>query len=143
MADSKLAIITPLEGVRPDNSLPDNAWPPQVGHPVYPDNGLPDGGNVGTPENPIVIPPSPPPYPSVGLPPSVWPGVPVHLPAPGDPPITLPPGSVYPPLPPLIEARRAIVLVWIPGVGYRWTVLGPVVEPPMAPGGPAATPKKS
>lgn len=130
MAESKLAVITTVEGVRPGHDLPDNAWPPQVGHPAYPSNGLPDGGNVGTPEHPIVIPPAPPPYPSTGLPPSVWPGVPVHLPAPGEPPVPLPPGSVWPPLPPLIESRRMILLAWIPGIGYRWIVVGgPQVNP--------------
>jgi hypothetical protein len=130
MPDSKLAIITPVgEGAHIDNDLPQ--WPPaNGGNPPYPDHGLPDGGNVGTPEHPIVLPPSPPPYPSVGLPPVIWPGVPVHLPAPGEPPITLPPGAVYPPLPPVIDTeRRLLVLVWIPRVGYRWVVLGGQGQP--------------
>lgn len=127
MADSKVAVITPLElGGRPDQGLPPTLWPPaNGGKPPYPDNGLPDGGNVGTPEHPIMLPPPPPNYPATGLPPSIWPGVPVHLPAPGDPPILMPPGSVYPPLPPLIDPeKRALVLVWIPGLGYRWVILG-------------------
>ena len=143
MADSKLAVITTVDGAHPDQGLPPTLWPPgNGGRPPYPDNGLPDGGNVGTPEHPIVIPPSPPPYPSTGLPPSVFPGLPVHLPAPGEPPVSLPPGTVWPPLPPVIEGRRLVLLAWIPGLGYKWIVVGPQVEQPIAPGGPAATPKK-
>lgn len=129
MPDSKLVVVTPVSGASIDNELPDNAWPPTVGHPEYPSNGLPDGGNVGTPEHPIQIPPSPPPYPSVGLPPSIFPGLPVHLPAPGDPALPLPPGSVWPPLPPLLDGKRLLVLAWIPGLGYKWIVIGPQVQP--------------
>lgn len=144
MADSKLVVITPIEGASVDNSLPGSdsgrRWPRPDGNPPYPENGLPDGGNVGTPEHPVQLPAAPPPYPSVGLPPSVWPGVPIHKPAPGEPPITLPPGSVYPPLPPAIgNNENVLALVWIPKVGYRWVVLGPLLFQQPAP--PVATPR--
>lgn len=141
MPDSKLVVITPIEGASVDNSLPGSdsgrRWPRPDGNPPYPDQGLPDGGNVGTPEHPVQLPAAPPPYPNVGLPPSVWPGVPVHKPAPGEPPISLPPGSVYPPLPPAISPNENVLaLVWIPKIGYRWVVLGPLFHQ-----SPVAAPK--
>ena len=146
MAESKLVVITPIEGASIDNSLPGDdsgrRWPRPDGNPPYPDQGLPDGGNVGTGERPVQLPAAPPPYPSVGLPPSVWPGVPVHKPAPGEPPIALPPGSVYPPLPEVIGNENVLALVWIPKVGYRWVVLGPVVTSGMLQP-PTATPTRT
>jgi len=85
----------------------------------------------------VQLPAAPPPYPNVGLPPSVWPGVPVHKPAPGEPPIALPPGSVYPPLPPAIGNDNVLALVWIPNIGYRWVVLGAHITPQMLQPAPA------
>jgi hypothetical protein len=73
----------------------------------------PPGGVVSPP---IVLPPSQPGAPDQGLPPI--PGVP------GLPPIGLPPGEVWPPLPPgTPEPHKAIAIVAIPGVGYRYTVV--------------------
>ncbi len=72
-----LALITPLSGAHPDNSLPgqqpgiDNSLP---GQPPYPSQG------PGFPTNPIA-PGGRPPYPSQG------PGFPTHPIAPGGPPL--------------------------------------------------------
>ena len=53
--------------------------------------------------------------PDQGLPPI--PGVPL-------PPINLPPGEIWPPLPPgTPEPHKAVAIVAIPGVGYRYTVV--------------------
>jgi hypothetical protein len=63
-----------------------------------------------------VFPPTSPGSPDQGLPPI--PGIP------GLPPIGLPPGEVWPPLPPgTAEPHKAIAIVAIPGVGYRYTVV--------------------
>ena len=60
---------------------------------------------------PIVLPPSP----DQGLP-SI-PGIPL-------PPIALPPGEIWPPLPPgTPEPHKVVAIVAIPGVGYRYTVV--------------------
>ena len=121
---------------RPDNSLP--------GLPSYPSNGLPDAGDVVDPGfgRPILLPQ--PPVPDNGLPP-VFPGIPIHKPVPpatgGTLPVLPPPGSVYPPLPPILGNQgKVLALIFISGIGARWTVLdlGAQVTPPMAPG---ASPK--
>jgi hypothetical protein len=120
--------------------------PPVVSHPIPP-----------TPEHPIELPPTYPVDPDYGLPigPGVWPqppkpvdpgyGVPIpiapefpiYLPPqvnpplpPGSPahPIALPPGSVWPPLPPSVTGT-VTALVWIVGVGYRWTVIDTSLKP--------------
>jgi hypothetical protein len=74
------------------------------------------------------------------LPPTVWPpnptlpSQPIHLPPPvagtlpiypvtPSHPITLPPGTIWPPLPPSVPPGKAVVLVAISGVGWRWAVL--------------------
>jgi hypothetical protein len=48
--------------------------------------------------------------------------LPIHPVGPSNP-IAIPPGTVWPPLPPSVPAGKAIVLVAISGVGYRWAVL--------------------
>jgi hypothetical protein len=50
------------------------------------------------------------------------------------PPVDLPPGAVWPPLPPTIQGE-VMCLVWIVGVGYRWTTIDPSlsVGNPIAP----------
>ena len=53
-------------------------------------------------------------HPDTGLPPV--PGHPL-------PPIDPPPGTVWPPLPPSVPAGKALVLVFISGVGYRYAVV--------------------
>jgi len=99
-------------------SPPVSMWPPP--QPVYP-------------ELPIYIAP-----PVAGHP----------LPEPpdtGNPPdygISLPPGVVYPPLPGI--GGPVLVFVWIPGYGYRWTVIDPSLSiggGPVVPEEPEAAPK--
>jgi hypothetical protein len=101
---------------RPDQGLPGGGWP---GHP---DQGLPGSGGrpdqglpplpptPGHPENPIVLPPQ------AG-------NLPVFPVAPDNTLPEIPPGVVWPPLPPSVPQGKAIALVAISGVGYRWTVI--------------------
>jgi hypothetical protein len=160
-----LAMIVPLQGnipgLSPGNELPGGppvypshglpGFPPHPSHglpgspghpsqglpwaPGFPGNDLPGGDHVsGQP----IIPPLPP---TVNPPPAaVWPGVPVY-PASPTHPIALPPGTVYPPLPPTVHGK-VLALVAIVGVGYRWLVIdadanrpstGPVPPPTAAP----------
>lgn len=125
-------ICFPVSGGTPDNSLPDggvSGGRPDQGLPSlpnYPSTGLPGGGSINLPGNPIVVPPA---FPDQGLPPAVWPGVPVH---PGTPanPINLPPGAVWPPLPPAAgSSGKAVILAAIPGVGVRWVVIDLAARP--------------
>jgi len=108
-------------GIRPSHPIYPGGGGGEPTHPIvgYPDQGLPGGGEVGEPSHPIVLPPMPP---QINPPPvSIWPGVPIH-PATPEHPIALPPGSVWPPLPPSITGE-AVILVWVVGVGYRWLVI--------------------
>jgi hypothetical protein len=65
-----------------------------------------------------------------------------HLPVyPAGPDNTLPgvpPGTIYPPLPPEVPKGKAVVLVFISGVGTRWAVIDTSLTPgtPL-PGSPA------
>jgi hypothetical protein len=97
---------------KPDNSLPTL--------PSLPDNGLPEGGNViDIPTNPIII-PAPP---AINPPPKpVWPGVPIY-PIPPNQTLPIQPGQIYPPLPPAAGSGKVLALIFISGVGARWTVL--------------------
>jgi hypothetical protein len=110
----------------------DNGLPPAPTHPIAP-GGRPDQGPV-RPTYPV--------DPGYGLPvaPGVWPDPPVTTWPPPQPvrpshpiypggvgpehPIVMPPGSVWPPLPPSITGK-VLCFVWIVGVGYRWTVIDP------------------
>jgi hypothetical protein len=53
-------------------------------------------------------------------------------------PIVLPPGAVWPPLPPSVQGK-ILCFVWIVGIGYRWTMIDPSLTPghdlPQRPGG--------
>jgi hypothetical protein len=92
---------------------PPRPWPPT---PVDPDWGV-DAGLA--PGQPIYLPIGP----DQGLP-NPLPPVAGHLPAPPEP------GTIWPPLPPSVPAGTAAVLVWIIGVGWRYTV----ITIPVAPG---------
>jgi hypothetical protein len=141
-----------------DNSLPpqiDNSLPPT--YPVDPGYGIPIVPGVW-PKPPVhVWPPPQPIYPSHPIYPTEFPEHPI---APGGGPahpIVLPPGSVWPPLPPAIQGK-VLCFVWIVGVGYRWTVIDPSLKldiglpgdqpgpghdlPPHPPDGPPAVPGK-
>jgi hypothetical protein len=113
-----------------DMTLGESFAPP--GFPGSPGQ-LPSPQPPGTVQPPIVLPPSIPGAPDQGLPPI--PGIP------GLPPIGLPPGEVWPPLPPgTPEPHKAIAIVAIPGVGYRYTVVelkpGHPDQGPVRPGRP-------
>jgi hypothetical protein len=116
-------------GERPPQRPP-HVWPrpPSGGLPVDP------GWGVGTR----------PPRPDHGLP--IWPVVPGKPdnslpPVEGvePPPTDPPPGTIWPPLPPSVPPGKAIVLVAISGVGYRYAVITiPPVKPDQGlPGGGA------
>ena len=110
---------------RPGHGLPpgvDNTLP---GAPPEPDQGLP-GGRPGRPDHGLPEEP----YPDHGLP-ETQPGVDNSLP--------MPPATVWPPLPPGTGiGGKALILVWVVGIGYRWVVVGATdVWPPV----PVAAPK--
>lgn len=132
----------------PDQGLPSRERPvdPGYGFPLPPvvDN-KPPSGPPGHPGHPL--PPTYPTDPDYGLPtpPGIWPNPPVPpevsepvfptLPiyiAPPD--VELPPGAVWPPLPPILDGKF-VAFVWVVGVGYRWVVIDTTaqVEPPIAP----------
>ena len=131
--------------------------------PVDPGFGHPGGG--WSPTDPgfgggIPVPPpgiwGPPPRPDQGLPPvppgghidnslPVVPGIPVYPTtgpiSPGSPDNTLPlpPGTVWPPLPPQFTGT-VLALVVVFGIGYRWVVIDTDLRPDNALP-PTATPK--
>lgn len=84
------------------------------------------------PDNSLPEPPpgiwggSPPPSIDNELP--VQPGTPEH-------PIVLPPGTIWPPVGDL--GGKALVLVYVPYVGFRWVIIDTSLKPehPIAPGG--------
>ena len=105
-------------GLHPDQGLPGfpgapghpGHLPARPGRPVDPDYGVGEGGEAGQ----LPVWPLDPEHPDTGLPPVA--GHPL-------PPIDPPPGTIWPPLPPSVPAGKALVLVFISGVGYRYTVL--------------------
>jgi hypothetical protein len=138
----QFALIVPLGGGDGSPGYPSNALPGAPGHPSqglpwgpgHPSQGLPGApghpsqglppGSAGAPSHPIVLPPgesyppnvSHPIVPPDAPPGSIWP--------------PLPPNSVWPPLTPG-EPTRALVIVYISGVGSRFAVveLTPDAEP--------------
>ena len=132
MGQSYRAIITiqePIDGGTPIRACLAAAQavchpghrPPGQGRPPRPDQGLPGGG--GHPDQGLPQPPH-----AGHLP--VWPIDPDHPiapPSPGHPlpPVDPPPGTIWPPLPPGEELPegKAVVLVAIEGVGYRYVVV--------------------
>lgn len=117
--------VTEVEGPvdpgfgRPKPQPPNQIWPPSVWPPIPPD----------------VQPPQMwPPQINNDLPPSS----PIVIPQPPEKPIQGPPGTVWPPLPPGTGiAGKALVLIYVVGVGYRWLVVdGPDMWPPPPSAGP-------
>ena len=109
-----------------DNELPEpppGIWPPLT--PEHPWRPVPGGGR---PERPSQgLPPSPgrPPTVGGGLPPT--PGHPMEPVEPGDEGSpehlpSLPPGMIWPPLPPGVHGKY-LVLIYVSGIGYRYTVI--------------------
>lgn len=151
-----IAMIVPMGTApgQPDQGLPGGpnypsqglpGFPGHPGHPLPPGHGHPD---QGLPSQLPELPPStwPPQQPGGGgggnrpsnpieLPPQIG-NLPVYPESPGHP-LPIPPGVVWPPLPPSAGTGKAIVLVAISGVGYRWTVidLGASIGHPLPPGG--------
>ena|SRR5215469_11249002 len=99
---------------------------------VDPDYGIDAGGDI---DNELPEPP-----------PGVWPPLtPEHPVQPLPPTLPIPPGSIWPP----VNAQgKHLCLVWISGVGYRYTVIDVgqkwpgSPEHPIAPGEPGAQPKR-
>lgn len=111
------------------------------GQPVPPTYPVDPGYGLPTP--PTVWPQPPrPAHPDNSLPPiQARPSHPIYLPPPGAPDnsLPLPPGAVWPPLPPELEGE-ILVIAWIPGVGWRWTTIDtdlqptpPIAQPPLYP----------
>ena len=124
---------------------PVGTWPPSrpgipshpiVIYPGHPSQGLPiapgrpDQGLPGSPGRPDQgLPPSGL-HPDQGLPPGV------------DNTLPMPPATIWPPLPPGTGvAGKALILVWVVGVGYRWVVVGGTDIWPPQPAPPTAQPK--
>ena len=84
--------------------------PARPGRPTDPGYGVDEGGEAGQ----LPVWPLDPEHPDTGLPPV--PGHPL-------PPIDPPPGTIWPPLPPSVPAGKALVLVFISGIGYRYAVV--------------------
>jgi hypothetical protein len=130
-----------LPPLPPGINPPVGIWPPTrptvpshpiviPGRPPHPDQGLPglpgrpDQGLPGAPGRPDQGLPGAPGRPDQGLP-----GTPPSV----DNTLPMPPATIWPPLPPGIGiAGKALILVWVVGVGYRWLVVeGPDVWPPL------------
>lgn len=112
----------PGYGLPGGDGKPPTMWPGTPGHdlPELPPSTWPPSGD--RPGNPIVLPPN-----TIGGGP-IYPEVPGH-------PLPQPPGTVWPPI--QGGSGKAIALVAISGVGYRWTVidLGASIGHPLPPGG--------
>jgi basic salivary proline-rich protein 1/2 len=125
-------IVPPPVGIWPSPGHPSHQPLPPT-YPVDPDYGLPIP--------PTVWPMPPRPVdPSYGVPVPIAPTHPIYLPPPGpNNDLPLPPGSVWPPLPPSVTGQ-IMCMVWIVGVGYRWTVIDASLKPthPIMP--PSAVP---
>jgi hypothetical protein len=132
--------------------VPEGILFPTGGAPVDPGFGHPGGGHHpshpiagggGHPSHPIALPPLPGIWPPPGqislpiyLPPEI-PGVPsppIYIDASPEHPITLPPNTIWPPLPPDSGGgtEKRAVLVWVSGVGHRWFIYEPGATPPVA-----------
>jgi hypothetical protein len=125
--------------------------PPVVSHPIAPGGERPSHQPVpptypvdpdyDLPVPPTVWPQPPRPVdPSYGVPVPISPTHPIYLPPVGpDNSLPLPPGAVWPPLPPSVTGE-VMCMVWIVGVGYRWTTIDtslepthPIAQPPLYP----------
>lgn len=118
-----------------------SGWLRMRSRPGKPDQGLPDGGGEDggdyypghpLPDEQPEVPTDPLPQP----PPGIWPppntDVPILPLPPGGP--SIPPGAIWPPTPGA-PSQKFVVVVWIPGYGYRYTVLDPALiwpRPPVA-----------
>lgn len=124
--------------------------PPVISHPIAPGGERP-GHLPSRPTYPVDpgygLPKPPHMWPRPPYPPTVWPppypvdpDVPMYPERP-DNALPLPPGAVWPPLSPEISGK-VMVICWVVGVGYRWTVLDPSLKPsqPLPGDRPAVSP---
>lgn len=118
----------PPEGwVPPWQGKPPGVWPPP-GHPGHP------------------LPPEPPPTEGEDSKPEVWPpdhhpGQPLPPVIPIDPeePEPQPPGTIWPPVDGM--SGKAVILVWVPFVGFKWVVVDFSNKPVAPDQPPTAQPK--
>jgi hypothetical protein len=145
----------------PDQGLPEGPvdpgygvpLPPVVSHPIPPtvwpnppSPGAPPTYPVdpgyGLPLPPTVWPQPPRPVdPAYGVPVPIAPAHPIYLPPVGpNHDLPIPPGAVWPPLPPSVTGQ-VMCLVWLVGIGYRWTTIDASLKPahPIVP--PSAVPE--
>jgi hypothetical protein len=106
-------IGTGIEG-RPDNSLPGDQ--PGI------DNSLPPLPPDFKPDNSLPAPPT-------------RPSQPIFFPVSPENPIALPPGEIWPPLPPSSGiSGKTLILIYVVGVGKRWFLYeAPEIYPPKPP----------
>lgn len=115
-------VPTPPPGIWPPLT-PEHPWRPLPGLPARPGQGLPGGG---------------PTRPGQGLPPTPGQPLPDEPPEVGGGPV-LPPGAIWPPLPPDVHGKYlALVLIaGMPGgAKYRYVVIDADAKPPHRPGRP-------
>ena len=110
----------------PDHDLPSPPWfpqPPTIWPPKVTDPEWGIEAGRPHPDHPIFIP-------IEGHPDNSLPNVPGH---PAPPIATVPPGTIWPPLPvvnPPAPPGNAALLVWLIGVGWRYVIVTiPVAEP--------------
>jgi hypothetical protein len=107
-----------IEGGHPDQGLPPT-FPVKPGHElprpphIWPRPPRPVRPGQGLPRPPLV---------------PVTPEHPIYLPVGPDQELPLPPGAVWPPLPPDLEGEL-MCFVWVVGVGWRWTVIDTSLKP--------------
>ena len=130
----------PPAPVHPGNRPPGSGHYPS-GQPLPPTYPVDPGYDIPNPPNIWPQPPRPEgPDSGYDKPIAIRPDLPIYLPPSGpDNELPMPPGSVWPPLPPGVT-EQVLCLVWIVGVGYRWTVIDPslsagypLVPPPAYP----------
>jgi hypothetical protein len=111
--------------------------------PVDPGYSRPGGGGGGHPAHPIVLPPLPGIWPPPGqpalpivIPPEValppFPTPPIVIDPPPDKPNPVPPGEIWPPLPPEYAGKVVAVIVLGSGQVHWYHVPPPSVNPPVA-----------
>jgi hypothetical protein len=94
----------PIYPTRPGRPSRPGQLPSWGGRPVDPGYGVEEGGPGQLPDWPPFVPEG------------EGDGEAGQLPS-------LPPGTVWPPLPPEYPGGKAMLMVWVPGVGYRYTVV--------------------
>jgi len=99
-------------GGPPATAVPPIYYPPSVQPPMFP--------------TPLPMPGGPVPVPPIATTPPITPEHPV---APLPPDVTAPPGTVTPPIYMPEGDGKAVVLVYVPGVGYRYVIVDTTLKP--------------